>query len=50
MLSLETLRKIDHELANLSDAELIRVRDSLYPIIEQILDSYFDDNDAKIKL
>lgn len=42
MISLEQIRKLDPELNKLSDEELIKLRDSLYPIIERILDVYFD--------
>lgn len=44
MLSLEQLQKIDDE-KQLSDQELLELRDALHPIIEKILDKYFDDQE-----
>jgi hypothetical protein len=41
MLSLEQLRKIDEE-NDLSDQELLELRDTLDPILERILNRYFD--------
>lgn len=41
MLSLEQLRKIDEE-NQLSDQELLELRDALDPILERILNRYFD--------
>lgn len=42
MLSLEQLRKLDEE-NQISDQELLELRDALYPILEKILDRYFDE-------
>ena len=41
MLSIEELKKNDPEIEKLSDDELLKLRDKLYPIIEKILDLYF---------
>jgi hypothetical protein len=41
MLSLEQLRKIDAE-NQLSNQELLELRDKLHPILEKVLDKYFD--------
>jgi hypothetical protein len=41
MLSIEQLRKIDEE-NDLSDEELLELRDTLDPILERILNRYFD--------
>ncbi len=41
MLSLEQLRKID-EGNQLSDQELLELRDALYPVLEKVLDKYFE--------
>jgi hypothetical protein len=41
MISAEELRDIDLDLKNLTDGEIEKIRDSLYPIIESILDRYF---------
>jgi hypothetical protein len=40
MLSIEELRAVDPELKDFSDEEIEKIRDSLYPIIESILDRY----------
>jgi hypothetical protein len=40
MLSIEQLRKIDGE-NELSDEELLELRDTLDPILERILNRYF---------
>ena len=41
MLSLEQLRKIDTE-NQLSDQELLDLQQKLAPVLERILDGYFD--------
>jgi hypothetical protein len=41
MLSLEQLRKIDVE-NELSDRELLELRDALSPVLEKVLDRYFE--------
>jgi hypothetical protein len=45
MLGLEELRKID-DANQLSDKELLELRDALHPILEKILDRYFATADA----
>jgi hypothetical protein len=40
MLSLEQLKKIDTE-SDLSDEELLELRDALDPVLERILNRYF---------
>ena len=42
MLSLEQLRKIDGE-NELSDQGLLELRDALSPILEKVLDRYFEE-------
>lgn len=45
MLSIEKLRKDHPELAEVSDEELACWRDALYPIIDKVLDHYFERDD-----
>jgi hypothetical protein len=40
MFSIEQLREIDHQ-NQLSDRELLALRDALFPILEKILDKCF---------
>ena len=47
MLSLEKCRKIDSHLKELSDDELINVRDSLYEMAQLAVDDFLRKNDSK---
>jgi hypothetical protein len=43
MLSIDQLKKLVPEINELSDEEILDLRDELYPIIEKILDKTFDE-------
>lgn len=42
MLSLDKLRKIDPEFAEMSDEQITQLRDALYALIEKALDEVID--------
>lgn len=46
-LSLEVLRKIDPNLINLSDEELLKIRDNLYQLGSLSLESYLESKQNK---
>jgi hypothetical protein len=46
MLSLEQIRKIDSNFSNVTDAELIKVRDSLYELGQLIFDDWTINKDG----
>ncbi len=47
MLTIEQLRKIDLNLANLSDEEVGRIRDDLYELADIIFEKYRKEHKCK---
>lgn len=46
MLNIEKLRKIDPDLAHLSDDEILEVRDSLYDLGQLMFDDWLENGDG----
>lgn len=42
MVSVEEIRKLDPEFQNFSDEEILDLLDKLYPLLERLLDRYFE--------
>jgi hypothetical protein len=46
MIDIATLKKIDPELAKLSDKEALEIRDLLYRMAELAMKNYYEDNNV----
>lgn len=49
MLSLDQMRKLDPALADISDEELLKIRDALYGLAHIALDAWQDREETSIK-
>ncbi len=49
MLSLDQMRKLDPMLADISDEELLKIRDTLYGLAHIALDAWQDREETSIK-